>query len=81
VRKPSPKFLLEAAKKYGIDLSRSYMIGDKGDTDIQCGINAGCKTILVRTGTGREWEDHPSIRPTQVCDDLLDAAGWILSQE
>jgi len=81
VRKPSPKFLLEAAKKYGIDLSRSYMIGDKGDTDIQCGINAGCNTILVRTGTGREWEDHPTIKPDHVCDDLLAAAEWIISQQ
>lgn len=79
IRKPSPKFLLDAAKKYGLDLKHSYMIGDKGDTDIQCGINAGCKTILVRTGTGREWEHHPTIRPTHVADDLLDAAKWILS--
>ncbi len=81
VRKPSPKFLLEAAKKYGLDLSHSYMIGDKGETDIQCGINAGCKTILVRTGVGKEWENHPTIKPTRVCDNLLDAAKWILSQQ
>lgn len=80
LRKPSPKFLIDAAAKYGIDLADSYMIGDKGDTDIQCGINAGCKTILVRTGTGREWEHHPKIKPTHVADDLLDAAKWILKQ-
>ena len=81
VRKPSPKFLLEAAKKYGLDLSCSYMIGDKGDTDIQCGINAGCRTILVRTGTGKEWENHPTIKPDFIADDLLDAAQWVLSQK
>lgn len=81
VRKPSPKFLLDAAKKYGLDLKHSYMIGDKGDTDIQCGINAGCKTILVRTGTGMEWVDHPKIKPTHIADDLLAAANYIIAQK
>jgi D-glycero-D-manno-heptose 1,7-bisphosphate phosphatase len=81
IRKPSPKFLLDAAKKYGLDLPNSYMIGDKAETDIQCGINAGCKTILVRTGTGKEWENHPTIQADHVSDDLLDAANWILTQK
>lgn len=46
-RKPSPAMLLMAAEKWGIDLSRSYMVGDT-DADTQAGAAAGCRTILLR---------------------------------
>src|SRR5580704_12732459 len=52
-RKPKPKFLLEAARAYGLDLSRCFMIGDR-PSDLQAGINAGAKAILVLTGAGRD---------------------------
>jgi len=45
-RKPKPGLLLSAAKEHNIDLSKSWMIGD-GITDIQAGVSAGCKTILI----------------------------------
>ncbi len=45
-RKPKPGMLLKASKKYNIDLSESWMIGD-GKNDILCGKNAGCKTALI----------------------------------
>lgn len=45
-RKPLPYFLLQAAKKYDIDLSKSWMIGDM-NTDIECGKNAGTKTFKI----------------------------------
>ena len=45
-RKPAPGLLLEAARERGIDLKKSWMVGD-GLNDIQAGRNAGCKTILV----------------------------------
>jgi histidinol phosphatase-like enzyme len=41
--------LIKAADKYNIDLSKSWYIGDT-TMDIQTGINAGMKTILVKTG-------------------------------
>ena len=50
-RKPNPGMLEEAAREHGIQLSKSWMIGDK-DIDVQCGRAAGCRTILVRTGHG-----------------------------
>jgi D-glycero-D-manno-heptose 1,7-bisphosphate phosphatase len=50
-RKPSPTMLLEAAIALNIDLSKSWMIGDKA-IDIQAGQLAGVSTILVRTGYG-----------------------------
>jgi D-glycero-D-manno-heptose 1,7-bisphosphate phosphatase len=45
-RKPKPYFLRLAAEKYNIDLSRSWMTGDR-DTDIGCGRTAGTRTILI----------------------------------
>jgi D-glycero-D-manno-heptose 1,7-bisphosphate phosphatase len=50
-RKPQPGMLLEAAGEHQIDLSKSWMIGDK-PIDVQCGQNAGCRSILVQTGYG-----------------------------
>jgi D-glycero-D-manno-heptose 1,7-bisphosphate phosphatase len=52
-RKPQPGMLLEAAIDLEIDLARSWMIGDK-PIDVACGRNAGCRTMLVRTGYGAE---------------------------
>jgi D-glycero-D-manno-heptose 1,7-bisphosphate phosphatase len=52
-RKPAPGMILEAAADHGIDLKRSFMIGDK-DLDIECGRNAGVRTILVETGYGKK---------------------------
>jgi D-glycero-D-manno-heptose 1,7-bisphosphate phosphatase len=43
--------LLKAEKKYNIDLSRSWIVGDD-DRDIQAGINAGCKTALISAEHG-----------------------------
>ena len=50
-RKPQPGMLLEAAADLEIDLSSSWMIGDK-PIDVECGRNAGCRTVLVKTGYG-----------------------------
>lgn len=77
-RKPLPGMLLEAARRYDIDLASSVMIGDKL-ADIEAGIAAGCRTILVRTGYGAA--EEPRVPPgTEVYDDLLAAArsltGW-----
>jgi D-glycero-D-manno-heptose 1,7-bisphosphate phosphatase len=49
-RKPMPGMLLEAKKKYGIDMENSWMIGDK-ENDIKAANNAGImNTILVKSG-------------------------------
>jgi D-glycero-D-manno-heptose 1,7-bisphosphate phosphatase len=50
-RKPAPGMILQAAKDHPLDLTRSWMIGDK-ESDIRCGRNAGTKTVLVATGYG-----------------------------
>jgi D-glycero-D-manno-heptose 1,7-bisphosphate phosphatase len=50
-RKPKPGMLLAAARDLELDLSRSWMIGDKV-CDLRAGAAAGCRTVLVRTGYG-----------------------------
>jgi D-glycero-D-manno-heptose 1,7-bisphosphate phosphatase len=50
-RKPKAGMLLQAASEMGIDLCRSYMIGD-AVSDLLAGQRAGCKTFMVLTGRG-----------------------------
>jgi D-glycero-D-manno-heptose 1,7-bisphosphate phosphatase len=82
-RKPLPQFLFDARDEFTIDLTQSYIIGDKL-SDLQCGWNAGVKkSILVRTGYGRELEQKNggAIAAAIVVDDLAAAAAWILQTE
>ena len=79
-RKPSPQFLFDARDQFGLDLSASYMIGDKW-IDLECGWNAGVKKcILVRTGYGQKTalDNAARLEPAVVVDDLGAAAKWIL---
>lgn len=48
-RKPKPGMLLQAARDFNIDLSRSWMVGD-GENDVKAGQAAGCKTALIGSG-------------------------------
>ena len=80
-RKPNPKFLNDAATEFGVDLSQSFMVGDK-TADLQCGWNAGVKkSILVRTGYGAELEkaDPEAVAPAVIVKDVVGAAEWILN--
>lgn len=77
-RKPEPGMLLTAAQDMGIDLGRSYLIGDTRK-DMQAGLKAGAKAVLVRTGYGREAEAECSdIGLNYVADDILAAVIWIM---
>jgi|SRR5690554_673161 len=78
-RKPSPKLVFEAAEKHNINLSESYFIGD-AVSDIECGMNAGTQTILVRTGYGNEsfyTLQKLNKIPTFVANNILDAVNFI----
>ena len=55
-RKPKPGMILQAAEKYNIDLSKSYMVGDDM-RDVQAGINAGCTPVLLTGGNDKEIEN------------------------
>jgi D-glycero-D-manno-heptose 1,7-bisphosphate phosphatase len=52
-RKPSPGMILQAMREHQIDLTRSFFIGDK-EIDVECGRNAGVRTIRVQTGFDRD---------------------------
>ena len=74
-RKPDTGMMEQAAKEHDIDLSASYMVGDK-PIDIETGKRIGCKTILVRTGYGSAYSGP---EPDLVADNLLDAARMIVN--
>jgi len=79
-RKPLPQFLFDARDEFGVDLSQSFIIGDKV-IDLECGWNAGVKkSILVRTGYGAEVEraSGPRLANAVIADDLDQAATLIL---
>ena len=67
-RKPAPGMLLTAAAEMNIDLSNSFLVGDR-TTDIAAGKAAGCRTILVRTGYGGQ-DGKCRCEPDVICDNL-----------
>jgi len=74
-RKPLPGMLFQAAAEHGIDLSRSWMVGDKA-IDVEASGAAGCRPLLVLTGYGAfEQAQVPAGVPC--CADLLEAAKLI----
>jgi UDP-glucose 4-epimerase len=81
-RKPKPKLLIDTARALGVDITRSYMVGDK-HSDLHAGHNAGCRaSLLVRTGHGADTE--PTLTAGEahfIADSLSGAAQWILAQE
>ena len=75
-RKPAPGMLLDAARELGIDLPRSYMIGDRW-RDVDCGHAAGCVTILIE----RHYPEKLRHAPHHYATDVLAAARLILELE
>lgn len=77
-RKPAPGMLLRAQREWNIDLSRSWMVGDKL-SDIQAGLAVGARCVLVATGYGREERDHcpPGVL---LADDFARAGALILRE-
>jgi len=78
-RKPSPNMILAAAAALNIDLTNSWMVGDK-KIDVEAGIAAGVLPIMVRTGYG-EKEEKLLDKKINVADNLLAAAEIILGNQ
>ena len=82
-RKPEPGLLLQAAKDLNLDLSRSYMVGDKM-SDIEVGHRVGAQSVLVLTGYGREEYEQGlpgwTVHPHHVAEDLWQAVEWIIQE-
>ncbi|MBX6313276.1 MAG: HAD family hydrolase, partial [Isosphaeraceae bacterium] len=79
-RKPAPGLILRAAREQGIDLTRSWFIGDILH-DIEAGRRAGCRTILIDNGHETEWVLSPLRRPHRVAADLAEAARIITTTD
>ncbi|MBI2541630.1 HAD family hydrolase [Candidatus Woesearchaeota archaeon] len=74
-RKPKTKMIKDAERDFKIDLSKSFVIGDK-KIDVDMGHNSGCKSILVLTGNGMKEKENANA--DYIAKDLIDAAKWIL---
>ncbi len=74
--KPRPGMLLEAAEKHDIDLSRSYMVGDRW-RDVGAGNAAGCMTIFIDCG----YDEGLAGTPDKAVGSLSEAAELILNPE
>jgi histidinol phosphatase-like enzyme len=83
-RKPRTGMLEQAAREHLLDLTRSYVVGDRYG-DMELAFRAGCRAVFVRSGYGlgeETWhaKDWPR-QPDAVADDLLRAVDWILGQK
>ncbi len=78
-RKPRPGMILQGAAQFGVELSRSFLIGDK-HSDILAAHNAGARSILVMTGYGRThwaaWSDP--VKPDFTAEDLPSAVDLVI---
>ena len=79
-RKPAPGMLIEAARTLGIDLTRSWLIGDILN-DVEAGHRAGCRAVLIDNGNETEWAPGPGRTPAYRACDLDDAARFILQAD
>lgn len=71
-RKPKPKLAKQAAADFDFHLGEAWVIGDK-QADVDLARNSGARSILVRTGYGRQTEASGAV-PDYIADDLLDAS-------
>jgi len=82
-RKPEPGLLQRAASEHALDLTRSFVVGDRY-VDVEMARRVGARAVLVLTGYGRgelEWHaaDWPH-QPGHVAEDLSAATDWILRE-
>ncbi|HEY8877424.1 MAG TPA: HAD-IIIA family hydrolase [Roseateles sp.] len=76
-RKPAPGLLLRAARCHGIDLARSWMLGDTLD-DVEAGHRAGCQSLLLGDGDPLPSRRTPLRQPEAKCRGWADAARHLL---
>jgi len=82
-RKPKPGLVLRAAQELDIDLTRSWMVGDRY-SDVEMAHNAGLRAAFVLSGYGRgEWEYGRArwkLKPELVAETLLETVGAITGE-
>ncbi|WP_290216859.1 HAD-IIA family hydrolase [Corynebacterium atrinae] len=79
IGKPNPVMMRSALNVIGAHSERAVMIGDRMDTDVKSGLEAGMRTILVRSGISDDSEvSRYPYRPTRIADSIADVADNIL---
>jgi D-glycero-D-manno-heptose 1,7-bisphosphate phosphatase len=78
-RKPSPGMIEQATSELGLDLARSFMVGDR-PIDVASGHAAGVRSVLVRSGHSSGGREAPPglAEPDAILNNLMEAVGWIL---
>ncbi|MBK8191099.1 MAG: HAD family hydrolase [Vampirovibrionales bacterium] len=84
LRKPATGMIDRACEAFpAIDRARSFVVGDK-PSDVSFAVNAGCRSVMLKTGYGAralagQYQQmiHP---PERICDSIVEAVDWILSQ-
>jgi D-glycero-D-manno-heptose 1,7-bisphosphate phosphatase len=74
-RKPQPGMVLAAARRFGIDLTASFLVGDRW-RDVEAAHRAGCRAVFV----DRSYDEELMSQPDATVSDLGEAADWILRQ-
>lgn len=83
-RKPNPGLIMQATEDLGLDLSASWMVGDRW-VDISAGKSVGCRCVLIRRL--RSWFPNSSgapsasLAPDKIVADVLEAVHWIVGED
>lgn len=75
MKKPAPGMLLEAAKRWNIDLTRSFMVGDRWK-DVEAGRRAGSRTVFIKYG----YDEPAPTAPDHVSVSVPEALDWIVGE-
>ena len=75
-RKPKPGMILSAVKKYKINISNSFLIGDRA-SDIEAGNTAGCRSIFIN----RNYKESKPITQEKTVNNLKSATNYILKNK
>jgi D-glycero-D-manno-heptose 1,7-bisphosphate phosphatase len=79
-RSPRPGLVLRAAREHDLDIAHSWLIGDTLD-DIEAGVRAGCRTVLLDDGREREWRLSETRLPHHVALGMDEAALLVLEDD
>ena len=77
-RKPKPGLFLKAIKENNIDVSKSYVVGDR-IMDVLAGKTIGSKTVIIPSELGLKELKESKANPDYIAKDLFDAAEWIIN--
>ncbi|MBU90231.1 D,D-heptose 1,7-bisphosphate phosphatase [Candidatus Woesearchaeota archaeon] len=82
-RKPSTKYIKQAAKEFDVDIKQSWVIGDHPH-DVEMGLKADCKAVYLLTGHGKKHIDdleNNNVKPNFTAENFMEAADFIMDNK